>query len=181
MAGIKAPILDILSKLATINVTDMNGNGSALYTRIWNNHLTKLKDGSGYTFQRPACFVEIINDVQFEIAGVGFRNADLGVRLHLIHDFYNEDGTYEQDLGIFDLRDTIISTLSFYCPTACNNLMCIRESMEYDHDNTYHYILDFECNFMDSKGSPYDPNSGTITESEPDPKLDVFVIPQIPN
>jgi hypothetical protein len=175
MSGLKQPILDILTKLTSIQVVNLNRDATPLYARIWNNQLQHMTDGSGYTFHRPACFVEIINSVSFEMMGEGFRNADLGIRLHLIHDFYNQDGTFEQDLEIFDLRDLILSSLKFFIPTACGPLQCVREEQEYDHANTYHYILDFICNFVDSKSSKQDDQNPTEFESIPNPDIDIIV------
>lgn len=174
MAGIKEPIQDILTKLSAIQVVDMDRQTNNLYSRIWNNQLLDMKEGSGYVFQRPAAFLEIMNPCTYEVIGLGFRSADLGVRIHLIHDFVNQDGTFEQDLQIFELRDTLIDALSGYCPTACSPLNCIREEQEYSHDNLYHYVLDFVCNFTDSKGSDYDPAKGKIIE-EIIPNLDLEV------
>ena len=175
MAGIKQPILDILTQLSTIMVVNTDLQTVPIYARIWNNQLRDARDGKGYTWPRPAIFVEIINPVNFEIIGLGFRSADLGIRLHLIHDFTNQDGTYEQDLPIFDLRDQILVAMSQFLPTACGPMNCISEEQEYDHDNLYHYIFNFVCNFIDSKGSPMDPAAGKYDETA-NPLMDATVI-----
>lgn len=169
MAGIKQPILDILSRLAAISVHSQEGGSTSLYSRVWNNQLDFMKDGSGYVFPRPAAFIEVLTN--FSIIGLGVRSADIGVRVHLVADYYNLDGTLDQDLLIFDLRDTIISPkygLSQYCPTACGPLNCIGEEQDFSHDNVYHYILNFVCNFTDSKGSRYDPDSGFYISADID-------------
>ncbi len=178
MAGIKAPILDILTKLSAISVPNAESTTALLYARIWNNQLKDIKTGGIPVFPRPAAFVEIINPATYEIIGLGFRSADLGIRIHLIHDFTNGEGTFEQDLPVFDLRDKIISNgigLSGLCPTACGPLNCIREEQEYDHDNIYHYIMDFVTNFTDSKGSAYDPDAGKYIDTA-NPDLDADVV-----
>jgi hypothetical protein len=181
MAGIKEPIKDVLTRLKTITVRSAEGYDVNLFARIWNNQIDRQDDGSGYVFQRPATFVEVLNAVQYEIIGLGFREADICFRVHLIHDYYNGDD-FEQDLVIFDLRDKILLSLSQYCPTSCGTLNCVREEQEYDHDNTYHYILDFVCSFVDSKGSDYDTEKGIYieeTNTDNDLNLDVeFNIPQ---
>lgn len=175
MSGIKAPILDVITRLKTIIVRSPEGHDTTLFSRIWNNQHSHQRDGSGYVFPRPAAFVEIINDVTFEIIGLGVRSADLGFRIHLIHDYYNGNDM-EQDLVIFDLRDQILAPdkgLSQFMPTACSPLNCVREAQEYDHDNTYHYTLDFVCNFIDSKGSKFDEGQGMVTEITPDLDADI--------
>jgi len=166
MSGLKAPILDVLNRLKAIQVRTAEGYNQPLFVRIWNNQIARQDDGSGYVFPRPSAFVEIINDVAFDIIGLGVRSADLGFRIHLIHDYYNGE-EMEQDLMIYDLRDRVLSTnegLSQFVPTACGTLNCVRETAEYDHDNTYHYILDFVCNFIDSKGSKFDESQGMTNE-----------------
>jgi hypothetical protein len=92
-----------------------------------------------------------------------------------VHEYLNEDGTFEQDLEIFDLRDKILALLSQYQPTACSPLACISEEQDFDHDNLYHYILSFITNFTDSKASPYDIGRGIFIESEPPTTLELNV------
>jgi len=185
MSGLKPVITDILAKLATIQVVNQDGLSVPIYAHVWNNQLAYVEDGKGYSWPRPAAFIEIVSPASFEVIGLGFRSADIGIRIHLIHDFFDaQDGTYEQDLTIFDLRDKIISAhnvnpnvqsgLSQYCPTACGPLNCIAESQDYDHGNLYHYICEFITNFTDSKGSPYDPADGRYVE-EITPDLDLQV------
>jgi hypothetical protein len=176
MAGIKQPIQDILTRLATIQVVNQDHQTVNLFSRIWNNHLRDIRDGKSYEWPRPAAFVEVITN--FEIIGLGFRSADLGIRIHLIHDYFNADSTFEQDLTIFDLRDQILSAktgLSQYCPTACGPLNCIGEEQDFDHDNLYHYILNFICNFTDIKGSKYDPETVIYIDTA-DPDLDASLV-----
>ena len=163
MSGIKQPIQDVIARLKTIQVRSAEGYDVALFSRLWNNQIERQDDGSGYVFPRPAAFVEVVNAATYEVIGLGFRTADLAFRIHLVHDYYNGDD-FEQDLIIFDLRDKILLSLSQYCPTACTPMNCIREEMEYDHDNTVHYILDFVTGFVDSKGSDYDEEKGMYTE-----------------
>jgi hypothetical protein len=175
MSGIKQPLQDILTRLSAIQVMNQDRQLVSLYSRVWNNHVQNLLSGESYEWPRPAAFVEIATN--FEIIGLGFRSADLGIRIHLVHDYFNADGTFDQDLTIFDLRDQILSAkdgLSFYCPTACGPLHCIGEEQDFDHNNLYHYILNFICNFTDSKGSKYDPETGFYIESA-DPDLDATV------
>lgn len=176
MAGIKSVIQDILTRLSTIQVVNQDGQTVNLYSRVWNNHLQKTREAKSYDWPRPAAFVEILTN--FEVIGLGFRSADLGIKIHLIHEFYNNDGTFEQDLGIFDLRDKILSAkigLSQYCPTACGTMNCISEEQEFDHDNLYHYVLNFICNFTDSKGSRYDSETGFFIDTA-NPNLDARAI-----
>jgi hypothetical protein len=175
MAGIKQPLIDILTRLTEIQVLNQDGQTINLYARIWNNQLRDIKEGKSYEWPRPAAFVEIVSPATYDVIGLGFRSADLGIKIHLVHDFYNQDETFEQDLIIFDLRDQLIMALSQYCPTACGPLNCMHEDQDYDHDNLYHYICEFVCNFTDSKGSKHDPEAGKVIESV-DPNLDLSTV-----
>lgn len=168
MAGIKEPILDILTKLREI--TELQ------FVRVWNNQIETRKDGQHYDYPTPAAFVEVINEPVWEQLGVGFQGADLGIKIHLEHNYYDaQDGTFEQDLVIFDLRDKIVAKLSLYEATACGPLTKTGEAQDYDHDNVYHYTIDFVCHFIDSKGSPYDPGAGKYVEKEAPTGLQIVV------
>jgi len=173
MAGIRQPLTDILSKLSTIQVLNLDHQTVNLYTRIWNSQVRGLDTGETYSWPTPAAFVEFVTPVTFGQMGQGFLNADLGVKIHLIHVFYNQEGTFEQDLDIFGLRDSIVKTMSAYCPTACGPLNMVNESQDYDHTNVYHYVIEFICNFVDSTASKEE-RTGMIEEITPN--LDAVVV-----
>jgi hypothetical protein len=167
MAGIKAPILDIMTRLTTL---------AALRTvRIWNNQVEYENTGKLYDFAKPAVFLEVINNVQYNQLGEGYQSADVGWRMHLVHEFFDaQDGTFEQDLMVFDIRDSIVTLMSFYEPTGCGPLTRTSETQDYAHDMIYHYIIDFVCNFTDSKGSKYDQGKYIDKTPPTDLEIDVF-------
>lgn len=168
MAGIKQPILDILARLATLQVMNKDSHTMNLAPRIWNNQLAWEEQGKLYNYLKPAVFLEVINNVQYDELGLGMQSADVGWRIHLIDEFYDaQDGTLEQDLQIFDLRDQVVALLSLYEPTACGPLVRTAEGQDYEHKNLYHYVIDFICNFTDSKGSPWDTAAGRYIDSNP--------------
>jgi hypothetical protein len=91
--------------------------------------------------------------VQWEALSQGFSTADIGVKFHLVHEYYDDQaGNFEQDLVIFELRDSIIAAFNLYMPPGCGSLMKINEVQDFDHDNVYHYIVEFVCSFVDDKG-----------------------------
>ena len=166
MAGIKQPLLDILTKLSTLDVTNNDGKTVKLFTRVWNNQLEYEKAGDLEVYPKPAAFVEILSPVIYQEIGKNLSSADLGINIHLIHEYYNQDGTFEQDLIVFDLRDQLVALLSQFKPTGCSLMVCTGEMQDYEHDNIYHYIVSFTCNYIDSKGSPYDTGRGIYIETE---------------
>lgn len=149
MAHIVTPLTDILTQLGTLDVTNQDSSVTKLYARVWNNQIRYEADGKLYDFPKPAAFIEIVSPATFEILGQGYRSCDVNFRVHLTHENYNNEGTFEQDLLIFDLRDKVIQLLTAYRPSGCGPLNCMAESQDFEHSNTYHYILDFVTNFTD--------------------------------
>lgn len=143
------PIQDVGARLSTYMVQTPDNITVPIYVRIWNNQIRNLKDGTGYAFQRPAAFIEVVNDAAFEPLQEGYRSVDLAFRIHIVHDYLNAEGTLEQDLKIFTHRDNIIALFAFYCPVGCGPMIAIREVQEYDHGNMVEYVIDFGCNFTD--------------------------------
>lgn len=159
MAGIKASIIDVLSRLASLTVTNGDGQAVPPHVRIWNNQVQYDADGKLQPFRKPAFFVEVLNNQVYEILGQQFRSCDLTFKIHIVQEYYDaQDGTYEQDLLIYDLRDQVISNITAFEPTACGPMEAMAEVQDYEHTNIYHYVIDFVCNFTDSIGSKYDPN-----------------------
>jgi hypothetical protein len=167
MAGIKAPILAVLQQLSTVNVINADGFTVPLYARIWNKQVDWEIKGTTYLFPKPAAFVEVVNNVVYEQAGVGYRSANLLFRIHLVMDQLDagDELTLEQNTDIFDLRDTVTVCLANFRPAACDQLIGISEAQQYGHTNIYEYILEFTCNFIDSKASPYDPQAGKYIQT----------------
>lgn len=159
MAGIKAPILDIMNRLQSLGVF--------AHIRIWNSQIDYERDGKIYDFPKPAAFVEVVSDPLFEQLGGGFQSADLAFRIHICDEEYDAgQGTFEQNVSVFDLRDAVCrpTGLSLYQPVGMGPLTKITEAQDYEHDNLYHYTVDFMASFIDSTGSPYDPENGQIID-----------------
>lgn len=174
MAGIKDCLQDISTKLATLQVANQDGKTVPLYVRLFNNQIRYEKEGKGTVYPKPAAFIEVVSPATYEVIGQYYRNADLSFRIHLVHEFMDAaDGTMEQDLIIFDLRDNVIALLSGFTPAGCGPLNCMVESQDYEHDNVYEMILDFVCNFTDSKASPLDTGRMVYTPSVPPIVLEV--------
>lgn len=174
MAGIKDCLQDISSKLTTMQVVNPDGQTVPLYVRIFNNQVRYEKEGAGAVYPKPAAFIEVVSPATYEVIGQMYRSSDLGLRLHLVHEFMDAaDGTMEQDLVIFDLRDQVIALLSGYTPAGCGPLNCMMETQDYEHDNVYEMVLEFVCNFTDSKGSPLDPGRNVYVPAVPPISLEV--------
>ena len=169
MSGIKDSILDVLNRLSAIEVKSADGRIVPLYVRRYKNQIQREKAGEIGVYPKPAAFVECINDVTYEQIGVGVLSAELGFKIHLVTEFYNDENgvNYDLDLAMFDLMDVISSTdkgLSQFCPTGCGTLNRVSVNQDQDPDNVDIVTIDFICNFIDSKGSKLDENQGMISE-----------------
>lgn len=167
MAGIRQFVESIMTELSKIVATNQDGNLAHMYVRLWNNQVDREMAGETYNYPKPAAFVEIANPVQLDEIGQNFRSGRMTVNVHLVHEYYNEDGTFEQDLEIFDLRDKVVKQLSQFKPTASGQMFSTGEELDYDHNNVVHYTIFFVCEFIDSKASPWDPPRETYREKQP--------------
>jgi hypothetical protein len=147
MPGIKDPLIDILNRVKSQLPLFQT-------VRVWNNQTDHEREGEYVAYGKPACFVEVLTDVQWEPLGEGYSTADIGIKFHLVHEYYDDQGgNFEQDLVIFDLRDQAIAVFNLYKPPGCGHLMKVNEVQDFDHDNVYHYIVEFVCSFVDNKGA----------------------------
>lgn len=155
--------MDIMQRIATLTVPNGDGGTRNMYVSVWNNQIERSGEGQQYQYPRPAAFIEIANDVEYIYTGIEMKSAELQLNVHVEHEYYDaQDGTMEQNLAIFDLRDRIVMLLAGYEPVACSALVHLSETFDYDHTNIYHLVLGFVCNFVDSKSSAYDPDAGKI-------------------
>jgi hypothetical protein len=169
MSGIKQPILDVMNRLKLIQVKNMDNQMVPLYVRQYKNQIQREKQGDIPAYPRPAAFVEMDTDVSFSQLGMGIVDADLGIKIHLVHDFYNdEDGeNFEMDLDFYDIADLINSQsvgLSGFCPMNCNELHKIAWHRDPDPDNIDVFIIEYVCYFKDSTGSKLDNGQGLVYE-----------------
>ena|ERR1043165_1792845 len=147
MAGIRQPIEDVMTRIRT-------ELPQFLTVRVWNNQVVMEHEGEYQAYAKPACFLEILNDVVWEQLGEGNSGADLAFRFHIVHEYYDDQaGNFEQDLVVFDLRDALIAKFMLYKPVGCGPMTKINEVMDYDHGNIYHMIVDFVAYFTDDKGA----------------------------
>jgi hypothetical protein len=156
---IKQGIQDIL--------TALTNSGQFNYIAIWNDHANRLVDGSGYSFNCPATFLEL-EPIETLNLSAGITQTDYIIRIHIVHvELDAADGTLDQNLNVFDYRDAVKKYLTGIKPTNFGNLMYNQEYQDYEHTNVYHYIVEFKAGFVDTKGSPYDADSTDWIETTP--------------
>jgi hypothetical protein len=165
--SLKTAILDIIGRLKSIPATTYDSYSSNLMKNvaIWNDQVMQsYSEGNNYSLLAPAAFVEVnVSDNDF--LGIGYTSCDLNIDIHIVNNQLDAiDGTLDQDLEVFNLRDEIKKWLNLYTPVDCNDILYIDEQQDFTHDNVYHYILSFKTRFTDSAGAniPHQYN-GTVS------------------
>lgn len=175
MPGLKPAIQDVLTRLN--DITDENGITLLPTVRIWNNQVAHLRRGEYPVFGTPAAFVEVTNDTSYQqLGGPGIQAAEIRFSIHILHEWYDaQDGTFEDDLAVFDVRDHIVSALSYFLPEGCNEMMRTAETVDNDHDNLYHLVIHFITNLIDT--TVYDKLQTAYTEkaAPTDMQLDSYI------
>ena len=140
MARLKGVFQEVLAYISE--------NTSIEYTRVWNDQLNLMERGEIYSFPNLACFLEI--DLQKSSLSSGIVGGDIVMRFHLVHTELDAgDGTMEQNLTVFGYRDELIDKLMYHEFLGCSGLQLVGERPDYTHSNVYHYILEFNCSYIE--------------------------------
>lgn len=147
MASIKQPILDVMNRIR-------NELPAFKTIRIWNNQPKAEKDGQYVAYPKPACFVQVMTGAEWAALQGGNTASDLVMLFHIIHEYYDAaDGTFEQDLPVFDLRDSVLAKFTLFKPSGCGPFSLVMDTQDEDHDNIYEYIVGFATHFIDTAGA----------------------------
>jgi hypothetical protein len=153
------------------------------YVAIFNNQVKEEQDGKTFDFPKPALLVEIENPNQgLQTLGQDFVSvSEITWRISIVHEQLDAaDGTLDQNLDVFDYRDLVKVAMTGIRPKNCSKWMYVEESQDYAHNNIYVYSVGFKCSFVDTKGSPLDPDSNTYITFEPPIALDLGVFITVP-
>lgn len=155
--SLKNAIISIVDRLKSIPATTYDAFSSELFKNvaIWNDQIAQSfgESGTNYNLLSPSAFVEVNTD-NSDFLGIGFTSCDLNVDIHIVNVQLDAiDGTLDQDLEVFNLRDNTKIWLNLFTPTNCNDLMYVTERQDFAHDNVYHYIISFKTRFTDSAGA----------------------------
>lgn len=135
---------------------------------MWNDQVTRALAGTGYSFESPACFLEL-RSMENTMFGSGVSYAEYIWRFHIVHmelDAGDEVGM-DQNLNVISFRDAVKQALAGFQPPQCSTLFTVNEEQDYTHTDVYHYILDMKSGFIDTKGSPLDPDQTTVIFKTP--------------
>ena len=169
--GIKETIIDFLNLLETVDVTNQDNSLVKLYARLFNNQIERKKEGKGYDYQTPACFVELEFSEGLPI-GQGVTSYELKLRLLVEHTHYNTEDKLDENLIVFDLKDSIHRKVNNYKPVNCSPLFQSGRTLDIDHDNITLVVMEYSTHFIDLIGSALDEVAGLYI-------IDTLVNPQI--
>jgi len=175
ISQLKQAILDLKTQVATVQMNDAQ---AFPYCAVFNNQVKEEEDGKTFNFTKPAVLIEIQNAMEgIELLGAyATINENMVFRFSIVMEQLDSSigavppaTGMDENLDIFDLRDALKTALTGFKPTNCSQLMYVSESQDYNHDNIYVYGISFKCSYIDTKGSPLDPDStqwvtGSLTE-----------------
>jgi len=142
--GLKTFYNDINTSIKEI--VDDNDIQLFKYVGIWNNQLQSLRvDNNWISITYPAVFIEInIRDIEQQ----GMRNQiwNCEVNFHVVDDFYNGENM-EENTRIFEFNDKLWEHIQCRKYPMSSILVGSGQNQEFDHDNLYHYVQSFECNY----------------------------------
>jgi hypothetical protein len=126
--------------------------------------------------------VQVLSGAEWQALQGGVSSADLGFVFHIVHEYYDaQDGTFEQDLPVFDLRDSVSEKFTLFKPSACGTMTLVTDTQDENHTNIYEYLVGFVTHFLDDAGKvktieKAPPTDVQITAKYVDPK-NYFKIP----
>lgn len=157
-----------------------------LFIHMWNNQVERLKEVndegiSTYVFPLPATLIEFVSPMEILQLGNGVQLYDpLIIRIHFVHNLLDAgDGTMEQNLEVFDLKNKVYKALQGFEPAGAVAFVRVAEEQDYDHPNLYHFIMDFQTNFVDA--SAIKPVDGVDSISPLPPVISVRFVPSFNN
>lgn len=173
--SLKQVFIDTQNKLTSIQVknlvtlpkpsnnflkTNSNANQYFKYINIWNDQIDELiKGNKGYAIKDQSVFIEFIpGDCKMLLGNIS-TYPDSVMSFHLYSISLNDGENMDRNIAIFDLRDRLKSKIAGWSPSGCSMLMCCNDKLDYKHGNVTKYLLSYNFNFQDTKGSIIDNES----------------------
>lgn len=147
----------LMKELKTLASTLIGDDNTPLFKhiRVWNNQLEleRADPNNQLSYPKPALFIELANtsDIQQMGAGAQIYN-DLRVRLHIIHEHYNEytnGNIFDEDVKVFDIAQQLYYAINKYEPSGAVAMVRINEELDFNHDNLYHLVQEYATNLVD--------------------------------
>lgn len=151
---IKESLKQTLSDLAAM--TDVNGNLLWQYTAMFNSQVKRAIKGDGYSFNYPACFIEV-KELSTEQWQLGTSAQDLEIIFHIYHREEDAmDGTLDQNFDVFDWRTYVRGYFIGYSNASnFGSFIFNKEKEDIEHGNVYHFMESFKTKYIDNSANPY--------------------------
>jgi hypothetical protein len=135
---------------------------------MWNDQVNRSKEGKGYDFECPACFLELRN-MKNDMFASGVSYSEYVWRFHIVDKEFDagDEVGMDQNLTVIGFRDAVKQALAGFQPPQCTTLFAVNEEQDHTHTDIYHYILDLQSGFTDTKGSVLDPDQTTVIFKTP--------------
>jgi hypothetical protein len=145
-----------MKKLFLILYDKMIAIEGVSYCRKWNNQLSLLLEGKIELFGLPAVFIAFKTG-EIQQLGGGVQLYDpLTIEIHIL-DWQLDagDGTFEQNLQVFDLKDKVFQALQKFEPgltnsdCLCGTLVRVSEEEDNNHNGVFHFIQTYQTTYVD--------------------------------
>ena len=170
--GINDSIQDVMNALEGIAVTTPDGVSGYIFSGRWNNQVEREKDGTGYAYPKPACFVETKID-NGQPVGMNATAYDVTFRALLVHELINDEGTLDTANAIFPLKSKIHRVLNGFKPSYCSPLISVGVDLDHNHDNVYLCVMEWSSTFIELTGTTSDPDAGYLEQTLTNPGLNI--------
>lgn len=130
--------------------------------RIYNNQFDNMDKESAFDF--PCVFIDF-PQLSYQELGQGVQGVDLVIRLYIGFEnlalsqggVINPDSSLSnEEIGFFELRDSLFKALTNFRPAQCSPMMRSEERTDTNHDNVYVYQMDFITAGVDSSSDEQD-------------------------
>ncbi|MBC7383023.1 MAG: hypothetical protein H7296_08520 [Bacteroidia bacterium] len=151
---------EILARLRAVTGID--------YVTVWNEQFRYLEEGKGYSFTMPCAFVEIQTEELQDVGG-RYQGSDINVIIHIGQNVLNV-GLLDENLTIFNLRDNVVKDFAKFKPATSSMMVKTAENQDFDHNNVYHYKIEYKTHWIDNTQVPTEyyttpPTNATITRT----------------
>lgn len=162
--SLKIARLSIINQLKNIVVATPDNSDTRLYVDIFNDQIERKKEGRGYDYQVPACFVELTTDEGMPI-GDGVHAYEITVTLMVETVHYNTENSLDSNSTGIDLVDKIHRKLNRFKPQFCSPLYKFGTQIDHNHDNTNLTVVQYKSSYTDLTGTIVDSEDDTYTEA----------------
>jgi hypothetical protein len=152
-----------LKTVLQIPVINHDGANAIANVALFNDQPNREKEGTGYSYSKPAIFVEPIFSEGKPI-GNKATSYELTFKLLIQIEHFNTEGSFDEPLVQFDLKDTLHRVLNGLKLPNCSPLFASGKAIDTNHGNQYLLTVDYSTHFIDLISTVYDDQNGILFE-----------------